>query len=393
MHYFLYVELHGFFVQTVREGSHTLRGPLLIARKKVVLDAEHTLKERGITIGMPLSEARCLATDAHVYTYEPEEFRIAREAWMTDCCRFSNAVESIDDHRAWVDLSGHADPVSIALELRKHLRYPVQIGLGTTRWIAEAVSHELLPETPELVAQLQLCESIENPFTMIQDWPISHLYALTTDERLKMLRLGCDTIRSLLALPHDVLKELLGESARCIQYGITHSSDAPVLAEYPKDHVSEYRFFPDGVEDRLQLEQLLREISSSVSQKLIQKDCSASGLSIEFHGDDFGCLRFERIFNRALQSHGSLWGCLFHVIAEWPTSIVTSVLVKAYKLSQAKQRQIDCSSRYVSTRTLDDSISTVRGVFGDGSVLIASQMVDSRRKQVLKVWKDALGWN
>src|SRR5688572_21790400 len=122
MHYFLYLELPGFYVRVwERSDPLWLDKPLVVHRAKRVLDLNARAYERGVRSGMGMDEAKVLLQGSGLIAYEEEPYRSSQDRWLDALAEFSSCIEPCEPNSAWADLSGHPDPFDVVSVIRSQI--------------------------------------------------------------------------------------------------------------------------------------------------------------------------------------------------------------------------------------------------------------------------------
>src|SRR5438270_9732087 len=150
MHYFLSLSLLHFSAETLLKNGktppnaiichHLPSNPIIVHHQKHVLDIDRKAGEAGAKIGMALSEAKALLPGATFLAWEEEHYREAQEKWLDVCAQFSDVIEPDTQCSAYLDLTGHPDPLAIAWQLQSELKekhgWESRIGIAGSKWIS-----------------------------------------------------------------------------------------------------------------------------------------------------------------------------------------------------------------------------------------------------------------
>ena len=166
----------------------------------------------------------------------------------------------------------------------------------------------------------------------------------------------------------------------------------PVAANYPPDQISLQESFEGGLcnlEDlRIALERIARRLAKALS------DRESQGATVHVRiGFETEVVAMKRTFSNSIRTARQAFAGLCRVVGE-PTEDIYSIEVQMPNLRKATERQ---GGLFVARTPGDDvaverGVDRVRHVFGDSSVIRASERVEPRRVRVLRAWSHATGW-
>ncbi|MFY9235280.1 MAG: hypothetical protein WAO58_12585 [Fimbriimonadaceae bacterium] len=394
MRYLLCIQLSGFYCQAQRGKAEENRY-LVIHRDKAVLCANEPSVGRGIEPGMPLSEAKAILREGVFLAWEEDDYRDAQESWLDVCAEFANAIEPEDQHIAFIDLTGHPDPADIALRLARAIKhrfgYGLNLGMGSTKWIAKLARSALTGQTWE--QEMILREPVLDPAGFISSFPVSQLLPVAPEHRKRLHFLGYRTIGEVTALSLSTLKGHFAEDGLRIYQAAWGGCFEPVQAIYPRDAIQERVSFDGTASSREVIDRGLKALAGNLARRLIEKDMHGSEMRVWIEFEVSEPVYQSRTFTRPMHSARSILAALNLLAAERVSEEMIGIRVQLANLSQSKQRQSglygEVAARAIAAQT---AISRVRGVFGDAVVQLGCEVKEPRRKQLIRVWKDATGW-
>lgn len=422
MHCFLYVRLDGFYsaIEEARQdgaqassstlkicpndGSPESQSPAIVVhRDRTVVCASQAAREHGIEPGMPFAEAKAILRNGLFIAFDEERYRPYQEAWLDACCQFSDVIEPADQHEAYIDLSSHPDPAAMALKLAHEVGgraggLPcVVIGIASTKWIAKAAAG-VIPNSA-LQTPSSLREPVLDPAGFIAGMPVDMLLPASPEHRRRLRFLGYRTIGDVAKLSLATLKGQFGTDGLRIYQAAWGGCFESVEAVYPRNAIQERFAFDEAVESEEVFERGLEELAKRLSKKLREKDLEGSHLKVWIEHEEASTTMMERTFTKPMQTWRSILAGLKAVsfpsllVADGSCRGVEQVRVQMPNLTKAKRRQTDLYGALAEKAAGNaTALSQVRQVFGDYAVRLASEVVEPRRKRLLKVWKDATGW-
>ena len=364
------VSLH---VQHLYASRFESDSPVVILKGPVVLDTNLAAEQRGVRVGMLRTEAKSLAYGGKFEEWSAEPFESTSEHWLDICTLYSDEIEPVDQHRAFIDLSGHVDPVGIAetmataIEASTGLR--VTWGAGPTKWLAEA------------------CETY-GP-RQIGDYPLKVIpVSATVIERLHAL--GYRTLDDLRPLGLSTLKQQFDEDGlvvfQCCRGGLFE----PVEALYPHESVSVLTRFESAPETDQHWSVILSRVARRLSRQLMSKDLVASDVEVLLETES-GLIRKARTFNKSLRDEHSVYTALALLVRR-PESPTLGVSIRCRNLKKIDGAQQSIDQPIPQKSSLERALDSVQRTFGELSVVKGSNVKLSRRLEVLRVWKEATGW-
>jgi DNA polymerase-4 len=392
MHYYLYVEIPGLYVREwERIAPERAKSPLAIHRDKRLIDLNRPALDAGLKIGMGLDEAKVLLQGSGLVLFEEEPYRDARKEWLDRLSDFSSVIEPDEMHSAWADLTGHPVPLDIAAEIRKTFGYPINIGLAGTKWLAKLAADLLACSVSELW-QEATSELLLKPTEFIAPLPTAFLLPVNpvTQERLKFL--GYRTIGEVANIPLRTLKTQFGEEALRIHAAARGGFNEAVRPLYPPDSLRLKMSFADGISNTEELKPVIELLAKRIAQGLSNRESQGTTLQIRIHFEERS-IELKRTFSNPVRTVRNAYSALTRMLGDLKGSIY-AIEVRMPELKKAKERQTGLfSSRVPGDDTaVERAVERVRGVFGDRSVIKASEKVEPRRVKVLRAWSHATGW-
>jgi len=194
MHYVFHARLRGFYARSVQRLA---KGDgLAVTRERAVLDCDAVAARRGVRIGMSVSEAKMLLREGTFVSWAASDHVADQEAWLDVAARYTGALEPFDQHTAFLDLTGHPDPLLIALRAVDALRalgYEVLWGMAQTKWLARLGS---------LLDAKQ--EPLRDPAAFLWPLPPRHL-PISPEAQERLVMLGYTTIGEVATLGLETL--------------------------------------------------------------------------------------------------------------------------------------------------------------------------------------------
>jgi len=420
MHYFLSLSLRHFYAGTVQATSNpanknlqtgpnllptTPQTPLIIHHQKQVLDIDRKGAEAGAQIGMALSEAKALLPGATFLPWEEEHYRESQEKWLDVCTNYTDIIEPDTQCSAYLDLTGHPDPLAIAwqlqAELKEKLGWQSQIGLASTKWIAKVAEITGGEGAPYQSA-------CNNPQEFLAPLKTKMLLPIPEEHRMRLRFLGYRTIGEVATVPLNVLQEQFGREGLLIHQAAHGGVFQCVRAVYPKDSVATRMRFEGGLENSETLYSALQQLAKNLADRLQEKEAQANEITAIIETEDGEEKKLHRKFMKAMQTARAIYAGLklllapiFDRGASAPLSSealqrFSCIRVKLTNLQPAEKFQHELTGTHSLTQrnnTTKAAFTHIRTVFGDHAIEVASEIKEPRRKLVMRAWKNATGWS
>ena len=367
----VYVSLQGFYAAALPDPGCAL----VVSQGKHVIDCNARATSLGIKLGMKTTEAKTIAPSAEFVEWSAEAFRSAQHRWLDRCYLFAEVIEPEDQHSAFLDLTGHADPQFIFQRLQANLRelYPDFLcEMAGTKWLAKAFA--------------------VSGAKRLADLPIDFLYPVsrTTQERLKFL--GYRTVNDLRSVNVSSLRDLFGDEALLIQQCSLGQVNQKVKPAYPEGMIRHRQ--ETEIDNYHDLCCVMREMSETIANHLVELDSVSQQMNLIMELKSGHERLRSRSFVKLLKSPQSIFGAMRLLVEEVPCSI-SALTVELCELRSGHEVQQELIKIRQRTRVKTDVAPTLFNLnetFGEKAVLLGSEVAQSRRKMVLKAWKDATGW-
>jgi len=372
----LWMEWENFYAQQTAE-------PEIIVYEKKVIDINFGAKTRGISVSMSLQHALPLVPHSRITPFAPAPNK--QKAWLDRLLPFSDTIQPFDYHSAVLDLAGHPDPGDIAGKIVTnvteagfgHLCY----GTGPSLWIARLATQLKDPYGFSI-----------DPAGKLAPLNVEHLLAVPEHDRERLLRLGFETIGEIAATSIEQLYRQFGESAHTIVTAAQGKTCDQVASLYPARAAVETLRFAAPVNDSLTLEDAAKTLTHRLIGRIKGQQAGLAILTVE--REDGTEHTLQRSYNRALHTPDRIQASLDYLSGELQKSCsdIVRLTARLDRLEPLKSSQQDL---FVATTYTEKSaaLASIQASFGQKSVVLASEIVASRREQVLKAWRNATGWN
>lgn len=228
----LHVDMDAFFAAVAIRDRPDLQGlPVIVGGRGrgVVLSATYEARAFGVRSGMPGGQARQLCPQAVFVSPEHSNFSSVSRSVMEIFHRVTSRVEALSLDEAFLDVSGilRADAevsrvVAIAERIRAQVydeqRITCSVGIAPVPSVAKLASRRAKPDGVVVVSPDRLA-AFMHPLGAGELWGVGE------KTRVRLEKLGLNTIGDVVATPLEVLQHALGRHAGRHVHGLATGTD------------------------------------------------------------------------------------------------------------------------------------------------------------------------
>lgn len=377
--------LDGFYATVAAKDG----GVVAVHRSGQVIDATAEARTRGVFPGMGLREARSiLSGEGHFIEWSEDAYCGARDRWLHIVARYSDVVEPVDQHEAFVDLSAHPRPRESAAKLQENLsRLPVtvRVGVGACRWVAR-----LAASWPDHYGLAQ-----SDPRTYVSALPVQRL-PIDPGHASTLCLLGYRSAREVAALEDSTLRSQFGSYAIGIRRAAMGEGDAHVSAVYPPDAAASRHAFEGGaVHNRQTIDEVLGRLAVSLGEELRSADRAGKRMEIFLEFEDSSVQRLSRTFARSITSAADVLNAARLLLASDPERPPEAIRIRLPGLTHAKRVQLDIEggrSKKEREAGAKAAVNHVLGTYGDKAIILAKDKNEPRWMKVRRAYQEANGY-
>ncbi|MEZ0326355.1 MAG: hypothetical protein ACAH95_10655, partial [Fimbriimonas sp.] len=307
-----------------------LQEPAIVVREKAVLDATPQAIALGVTLGMPFGLAKTLLSKGapegkRIVQWKPEDYEEAQERWLDACLPYTDVIEPIDQHEAFLDFSAHPSPEAVLDSLK--LPENASIGVAKVKWLAKAA---LDKDDKNQFAYYA-------PNLFLDSLPTNMLAPVLPESRARLKFLGYQTAGEIQSISLETLREQFGKEALTIWQAARGRAGKPVQPLYPHAALGARIYFESPVEALETIETAIEEIAVELAKKLEARDLQGSNMRLWIGYEEEPEELLEREFTKPMHSATSLRfaaSTLFKT--EKP---VTSLRIQLPNLRKANRKQ------------------------------------------------------
>ncbi len=375
-----WVELPHFYV-----AQHPQDRPVVVVKEGHVLDLNPHAATRKISVGMTVRAAKSILSEAEYIAWREEDYRARQLEWLDACLEFTDAIEPVEQHGAFLDFKLHPDPVSVAEDLVRALaektRLSPRTGLAKAKWIAR------------LAAELDdRNQALQDPKRFIANLPIALLAPAQQEHRTRLQFLGYSTIGQAAEIPFGVLQEQFGEQVYAIHQAARGGYCEPVKPIYPPDALADRFAFPGGTESWETILEGAQTWSTRIGKRLQRQSVEGAKVRLTLEFEEGPPKTLARTFAKPVRCPRTAFMALRLMLEgqiDRPLTAIRILLPELRKVQTYQPSLFDAAK--VETR-IQPALNHVRTVFGDKAIELGTQREEPRRVKVLRMWKHATGW-
>ncbi|HRF58413.1 MAG TPA: hypothetical protein PLH94_00705 [Fimbriimonadaceae bacterium] len=393
MSVFLYVSINGFYLPCGDDE------PRVVHHEGRVLDRNNLARRRGITLGMPLHEAKLAVPEARFELFESSRYRGRRAQWLDVCAEFADRIEAGLPHETTLDLSDHPRPEELAAELvsalRRRLGLKVQAGLAPAVWTARLAASRC--DAQALALGLEPLEVVREPRAALAELPTEMLDPVEAVHLQRLIFLGYRTIGEVARAPESALRRQFGDEAFRIRRAACGYAIEDLHPNYPADKLLGRIPFDGEIDDRHTLRAALTSLGKKLGDTLVEQDRQSHEMTLVFETERCIPLVRKRIFTKPLNTSESV-AFAINLLADQdpPEEPIVGIRARLGDLTRSKRVQktlVAPRAGARETQGLDHALDRVIACFGVERIQKASERIEPRRLRVLRAWKEATGWS
>lgn len=285
----LHVDMDAFFVNVYLLDHPEDKGlPVAVGGspngRGVVASASYEARQYGVRSAMPSATAIKLCPQIKFVSHNWERIKTSSQAVMAILGRYG-PLEQMSVDEAYVDLTGHPSPDSLALVIRAQVKretdLPASVGLATSKLVAKVASDYDKPEGCTIVEPGE-----EAGF--LAPLPVRALHGIGPRTAERLAELGLRTCGELATAELAALRLAFGKQGDELQHRARGVDPRPVESESgPSKSISQEWTFETDVATAEILEPRLRDMCAEVARTLQRKHMVAHTVFVKFRWADF----------------------------------------------------------------------------------------------------------
>lgn len=376
-----HVDMDAFFVEVERLRRPDLRDRAVVVGgagpRAVVASASYEARERGVTSGMPIGQARRLCPHAIVVPPDHAAYRGRSDEVFELLEGFTPVVEAVSVDEAFLDIGGlrllYESPLDVASAIRGRiadaLHLPASIGLASTKLLAKMASRDAKPDGVFLVPA-------GGEIDFLHPKPVRALWGVGEATHARLEELGVSTIGDIAAFPRVTLVRRLGDALGGhlwdLASGLDDRSVEPVSSARS---ISVEETFDSDLVDADRIDREVLALADRLASRLRRAGFVASTVHIKVRYDDFTTVTRSHTFEQPVSTARDLYRTALTLLVRTAARVrpVRLLGIGAEGLiASAEPLQLGLEPRWDD---LEDVVEQVRGRFGSSAVARA-RLVD-----------------
>jgi len=265
----------------------------------VVASASYEARQFGVHSAMPSSRALRLCPTIKFVRHNWGLIKETSSAVM-DILREYGPLEKMSVDEAYVDVSDHADPETIALVMRERVKFetdcPASVGLAPSKLVAKIASDYDKPEGCTIVLPGE-----EEQF--MAPLPVRAISGIGPATAAKLATFNIETCGQLATYDFTSLYASFKNQAESLQrraQGIDHRKVESDPGQ--SKSISQENTFNKDIDDRDHLCTQIKKMSESISASLRRKNLIAHTVQLKFRWNDFTTFNRQRSVENGIDS-------------------------------------------------------------------------------------------
>ncbi len=370
----MHVDMNAFFASVEQRCNPHLRGkPVAVigsSGRTVVTTASYEARAYGVKTGMNKYEAMRLCKDLIFVVGDNRKYMDASMRVLEILKGFSPLVEAYSIDEAFVDITGAAEPIEMAMRAKRLIKE--DLGLTCSAGIAP---NKLLAKLASDMQKPDGLVVIKDAASVLEDLPVNELCGIGPRLTERLATLGIRTCGALGRFPASVLRErfgVIGERLKDMGMGCDDSPVVPMGEEAEAKSVGHSMTLPADVSSLSVIGRHILKLSEMVGARARRHGLKGRKISLTIRYPDF--FTFTR--HRTLSSYTNDT----HVICAGAKDILSAIRLKsAVRLIGVTlfdlvkdPLQLDLFRADVKKAALLDAMDALNKEFGDASVTWAA---------------------
>lgn len=345
----LYLDFDGFFASVEQAHDSRLRGRPVgvvpyVGGKTCIIACSREAKARGVKNIMSVDDAKQICRDLILVPQKPDLYRRAHNALVAEIASVIpiDTIKSIDELACRLDEGQRSDPVALAEQIKRTIRYNIgatitcSIGMAANRHLAKIASDTQKPDG------LTIWHPHLMPGPLLRV-PLEDIPGVGSRMRKKLILSGIHTTADLLAIPakqaRAIWRSVTGERLWYALHGYDISSEPTARGQFGHARVlpPEARALPEARE-------IARLLLIKAARRMRRAGFYCSGLNLWVQTFDNRWGRYRSL--PQVQDDQALLTALTAMWAELeatatPRTKIMRVGIALGDLTPADQRQLD----------------------------------------------------
>lgn len=300
----VHLDMDAFFVNVHLLANPADRGrPLAVGGsptgRGVVASASYEARQFGVHSAMPSSRALRLCPNIKFVRHNWELIKQTSAAVMS-LLRKYGPLEKMSVDEAYIDVSHHADPESIALIMRERVKMethcPASVGLAASKLVAKIASDYDKPEGCTIILPGE-----EAAF--LAPLPVRAISGIGPATAAKLATFNIETCGQLANYDFTTLYTSFKTQAESLQRRAKGIDEREVQSDPGQSKsISQENTFNKDIDDKAYLCQQISHMAQSLAQSLRRKNLIAHTVQLKFRWNDFTTFTRQRSVENGIDS-------------------------------------------------------------------------------------------
>ena len=377
----VHADMDAFYASVEQLDRPELRGKAVLVGapqgRGVVLTASYEARPYGVGSAMPMSRARRKCPHAIVVPPRFDRYSEISRRVMEVFESFSPEVEAISLDEAFVEMTGaeslFGTPGAMGRRIKEGVRQAtggltISVGISGTKYVAKVASAYRKPDGLTVVPQ-------DKARAFLAPLPVKKLWGVGPVTEARLVEAGYTTIGMLAAADPRALSRLFGSLGPHL-HGLSNARD-PRRVEGRKSarSIGSERTLAEDTSDRGEVVEHLRRAAEGVGSRLRARSLRARGVRVKLKTSSFQLLTRQRLLPEATDVAARLMEVALPLLDEFPRDESFRLVgLAAYELlGEGVSEQLPLFGSSPEPRRLERAVDELRGRFGDGVVVRASE--------------------
>lgn len=309
----IHVDMDAFYASVEQRDHPEYRGkPIIVGgspkSRGVVCTASYEARVFGVHSAMSCAQAYRQCPQGIFVRPRFEAYKAVSQQIQQIFYAFTDLVEPLSLDEAYLDVTqnkvGEASATRIAQEIRRRIRAETGLtasaGVAPNKFLAKLASEAHKPDGLTVIRP----EKIEG---FLLDLPVRKIHGIGKATEARMLELGIERVRDLLAFPEATLAQHFGKSGHWYYQLARGQDNRPVRPRIERKSIGSEETFAQDVLDVQWLEQKLWSLCEDVMRDVKTKRFLARTATVKLTYSDFEKITRSKTVDHPLEGTDALW--------------------------------------------------------------------------------------
>ena len=374
----LHVDMDAFYASVEQRDRPELRGkPVIVGGvqgRGVVCAASYEARKFGVHSAIPISTARRLCPQGIFVQVRMKHYADISRQIRDIFFSFTPLVEPLSLDEAFLDVHGceglFGPAPDIARQIKNRIRSELglvaSVGVAPNKFLAKLASDFGKPDGFVVLPSAKVTE-------FLTPLPVSRIWGVGAKGEKRLHDLGIRTIGQIAALPEQVLSDQFGEMGRHIWRLAKGQDDRIVVPDREAKSISTETTFAQDISDRGNLRVCLLDLVDHLAGRLRHEGIWGRTIDIKIRSSDFRTRTRSTTLAEATNLTNTIWKAAADLFDRSLSSELMPVRLLGVGATKLTREPIAQGSLFEDDSNeresaLDETIDTIRGKFGAGSI-------------------------